>query len=370
MMAMMLAARLHAVGEAMKVERVEKPSPRPTDVLVRVKACNVVPNLGNVLKHWQTWFPEKPLPKLPAIFGLDVSGEIAEVGSHVQNFKPGDRVYVTPGLVCGSCPACRADESINCTNFTFRGYFGFGPDAQRQFDAYPYGGLSEYITAPQRNLVPLPDNVSFEAGARYGYLGTAYAALRKANIGPGSTVLINGATGVLGLGAVLIALGRGATRVLGTARDLKRLERVKAISKGRFEYFQLEKGGNLVEWARAFTGGNGIDGVIDCLGPGSSGQALMTPIYALKRGGKAVNIGGVGEKTVMDIHWMMDAGIEFIGSAWFTTADGDGLSEMARAGTLDLSVLEHQRVPMAEVNRALDGSQPRNGGFTNLVVVP
>ena len=64
------------------------------------------------------------------------------------------------------------------------GYFAFGPDGQRQFDAYPYGGLAEYLTAPQRNLVKLPDSVTFEQGARFGYLGTAYSALRKAGAGP------------------------------------------------------------------------------------------------------------------------------------------------------------------------------------------
>jgi hypothetical protein len=72
----------------------------------------------------------------------------------------------------------------------------------------------------------------------------------------------------------------------------------------------------------------------------------------------------------MDIHWMMDQQIEFIGSNWFSTGDAVGLAEMARAGTLDLSVYDPIRVPLSDVNRAIDGSQPRDGGFTNLVVIP
>ena len=366
----MLAARLHKTGEPMRLEQVPVPAPRPTDVLIAVKACGVVPNLINVLTHWQTWFPELPLPKLPAIFGLDVAGVVASVGDQVQNFRKGDRVYVTPGLFCGSCPACRADDTMNCINFTFRGYFGFGPDAQRQFDAYPYGGMCEYITAPQHNLVPLPDSVAFEEAARFGYIGTAYAALRKAGAGPGKTIFINGLTGTLGLGATLCALGRGVTRILGTARDRKRLDRVKALAPERIEILAQDEGKSVADWARSFTGGHGVDAVIDCLGPGTSGTLLMNAIYALRRGGKAINIGGVGEKTVMDVHWMMDNQIEFIGSNWFTIADGEALAAMAAAGTLDLSVFEHVRVPLAEVNRALDGSQFRDGGFTNVVIVP
>jgi len=115
----MLAARLHKIGEPMRLERIPAPKPRPTDVVVAVKACGVVPNLANVLVHWNTWFPELPLPKLPAIFGLDVAGEVAEAGELVQHYRKGDRVYVNPGLSCGSCPACRADEPLNCINFTF-----------------------------------------------------------------------------------------------------------------------------------------------------------------------------------------------------------------------------------------------------------
>jgi alcohol dehydrogenase len=230
--------------------------------------------------------------------------------------------------------------------------------------------MCEYITAPQHNLVPIPDNVSFEEAARFGYIGTAYAALRKAQAGPGKTIFINGLTGTLGLGATLTALGRGVTRILGTARDRKRLARVKALAPDRIEVLAQDEGRSVAEWARSFTGGHGVDATIDCLGPGTSGTLLMDAIYALRRGGKAINIGGVGEKTVMDIHWMMDNQIEFIGSNWFTVEDGEALAAMAGAGTLDLSIFEHVRVPLSDVNRALDGSQFRDGGFTNLVIVP
>jgi alcohol dehydrogenase len=65
----------------------------------------------------------------------------------------------------------------------------------------------------------------------------------------------------------------------------------------------------------------------------------------------------------MDVHWMMDNQIEFIGSNWFSVEDGDALAAMARA-------FEHVRVPLAVVNRAFDGSQFRDGGVTNVVIVP
>src|SRR5829696_280437 len=93
----MRAARMHHVGEPMRLENVPVPVPGPTDVLVSVRAVNIVPNLHNILSNWTTWFPSNPLPTLPAIFGLDPAGVVEEVGDAVAGFAPGDKVYVNPG---------------------------------------------------------------------------------------------------------------------------------------------------------------------------------------------------------------------------------------------------------------------------------
>ena len=101
------------------------------------------------------------------------------------------------------------------------------------FVDYPYAGFAEYMTAPASSLVKLPGAVSYEAAARLGYLGTAYSALRKAGARAGTSVIISGATGTLGLGAVILALGMGVTKIFGIARDKKLLERLRAIAPSR-----------------------------------------------------------------------------------------------------------------------------------------
>ena len=70
----MRAARMHAVAEPMRLENVPVPVPGPRDVLVSVRAVNIVPNLANILDNWTSWFPTNPLATLPAIFGLDPAG--------------------------------------------------------------------------------------------------------------------------------------------------------------------------------------------------------------------------------------------------------------------------------------------------------
>ena len=226
----MIAARLHAYGAPMTLDRIPVPQPRPNDVLVEVHACGIVPNLARVVSNFfGTQTPDlKIMPPLPAIFGLDPTGIIRKVGDQVSAVRPGERVYVNPARSCGSCRMCRSGEMLDCPNFTFQGYFGRSQDIMR---AYPYGGFAQFLTAPATALVRLPDNVSFNAAARFGYFGTAYAAMRKIGVGPGQSLLVNGVSGTLGLCAALIALAMGATKILGTGRNGALLERVKTLAR-------------------------------------------------------------------------------------------------------------------------------------------
>ena len=365
----MKAARMHEVGGPMKVEQIPIPAPGPTDVLVNVKACGMVPNLGNVLANWPKWFPHLPLPKLPAIFGLDPAGVVTEIGNQVFAFKPGDRVWVNPQRSCGGCRACRSNQRSKCKNFTYNGYFGFGPQSQRIWDAYPYGGFCEYMTAPQYALVNLPDSVTYEQAARFGYLGTAHAALRNARINPADTLLINGITGTLGLGALLNALAMGVVRILGTARNEELLARARALAPGRIHTLSLGKR-PVHEWANEVTGGAGVDVAVDCLGPGAAKEPMVQALESLKRGGRLVNVGAVMEPIPFDVHRVMDDQIQFIGSNWISTGEAQDMADMAGAGTLNLSVLEHHRYPLDDINTALAQIKDRSGGFSNYVVIP
>lgn len=365
----MLAARMHNVGEPMVIEHLPLPEPGPTDVRVAVKACNIVPNLANILRHWTTWFPQNPLPPLPAIFGLDAAGVVDAVGEHVYGFKPGDRVYVNPGRYCGTCRACRRGELVNCRSYLFAGYFGFAPGSNRLFLEYPYGGLAEFMLAPRYSLVKIPDNVTFEAASRFGYLGTVYSALRKAKAGPGTTMVVNGITGTLGLGGALFGIAMGVTRILGTGRNRALLERVKALAPERIEVVSLDDG-PLDEWILEQTDGEGSDVHLDCLGPGAPPDSLVQGLRAMARGATCVDIGAMAGTFPFDIRSLMDRNQTLIGSAWFTAAEGDDMAALAGAKALDLSVFEHVRHPLTKVNEAISGVAARNGGFSNFVIMP
>jgi len=370
----MIAARVHKYGEPMQLDRIPVPEPRSTDVLVEVKACGIVPNLARVVSNFFGTAPDpKALPPLPAIFGLDPTGGIAKVGDQVRSVRPGDRVYVNPARKCGSCRMCRSGQPLDCPNFTFQGYFG---RSQEIMKAYPYGGLCQFITAPEDALVKLPDNVSYEAAARFGYLGTAYAAMKKLGVGPGQTFLVNGISGMLGLNAAMLALAMGATRILGTGRNQVLLDRVKALSPQRIEVYPVDDSAPvgpadpIVAWAKSMTESYGIDSSLDCLPPGASAAAFMRPLFALRRGGRAATVGAVMETLPLNAFWLMTNRIGLQGSVWFTTGEGQDMAAMVAAGTLDVSPLEHRIFPLSQVNDAMAAMSHRDGGFTNFIVDP
>jgi alcohol dehydrogenase len=365
----MRAARMHEVGGRMTIDIVDKPVARGTDVVVEVKSCGMVPNLGNVLANWPSWCPHLPLPKLPAIFGLDPAGVVTQVGEQVIGIRPGDRVYVSPARSCGACPPCLDGRRTECRYYTFNGYFGFQPESQLIYDLYPEAGFAEFMRAPQYALVKLPDSLSFEDAARLGYLGTAFSALKKCGAIAGHSVLINGASGTLGLGAVLFALAMGASRIFATGRDEGLLARVKALAPARIETFST-KTGSIEPWVRSLTNGAGADFMLDTLGAVASLEVLDDAMHAVRRGGRIVNIGGTVGKLPIDVKWLMDEQMAFIGSVWFTTAEAYEMVAMIEGGSVDLSILSHRVGRLDEINEAISGVGSGDGGFTTYMITP
>lgn len=366
----MRAARMHQKGEPLVIDHIDVPNVRPDEVLVGVKACGIVPNLQNVLQKWDEIAPDLPLPKMPAIFGLDVAGVVENVGSQVRDFKPGDRVYVNPLRFCGSCSACRNGHSLNCDRMILNGYFGITPQSASLFEDYAYGGYAEYLPAPQNNLVRIPDNLDFNTAARLGYLGTAYRGLKRGLAGPGKTVLINGISGTLGLGAVALALAMGARQILGTARDESLFERVRQLAEpGRIEILKSGSA-SVAEWSQRVTEGRGVDVVIDALSPGAPGKPMQEALKSLNRGGCLVNIGSVTDEVPLSVFQMMSHNISLIGSCWFSTEEGQEMADLVGTGMLDLSFYDNQSYPFEQINEAVDSAGDSHGGFTNIVINP
>lgn len=360
----MRAARLHAPGAPFRIDEIPIPEPGPDDVLVKVAACGVIPNMRNIVsgKFFHV------LPAMPAVIGLDAAGTVAGLGADVTGFKEGDRVYVNPALSCGTCWYCRNGRTLLCEAGALQGYFGFRPASKPLLDRYPYGGFAEYMTAPARNLVRLTDAVSFEIGARFGYLGTAYAGLQAGALKAGDTLALIGATGTLGVNATLFALGMGVKRIIPIARNPDRLARMKALAPGRIHPVAID-GTPIAPRVIAAADGLGADVVLDCLTRGVPADMTADSVQGLRGGGIAVNIGALSEPLAINPIWFMIGGRQYRGSNWFTSAQGEEMVALATAGVVDFSVLQNRVYPLEKVNDAL-AEAGKEGGFINAVVKP
>lgn len=358
----MKAARLHEIGGEFIVNDVEMPTLGEKDVLVKVEACGIIPNLKNVTTYFPTWYPFLPLPALPAIFGLDSVGTIVDVGAKVTRHKVGERVYVNPGMGCGECDFCKQGDMPRCDAYTFMGYFGFGPNSQALFEAYPYAGYGEYMTAPVTNLVPVPDNLTAAQGTRLGYLGTAYAAIRKSGLRPSQTIVILGASGTLGVGATLLALAFGASKIFVAARGKAALECLCALDPRRV--IPIPIGDSPIAEQIRTQIPDGVDVMLDTLGAKAPAELSVDAMGAVIRGGAMVQIGGVAGPIPIDPHPFMCAQLRYLGSLWFTPVEGVEMAKMIASGVLDLSIFEERAYALDKINEALVDIEAVGDGFT------
>lgn len=175
----MRAARLHAHGgpDVLQVDEIDRPDPPRETVLVEVAAAGVNPV--------DTYFRDGSYTPvaLPFIPGVDVAGTVAAVGTGVEGFDPGDRVFGT----------------------------GIGSAAHQ-------GAYAEYAVVPTDRLVKLPADVDMvQAGGAGVAAGTAWRALiDHADLDPGEICLIHGGSGGVGHAAVQVAAAVNA-RVIATA---------------------------------------------------------------------------------------------------------------------------------------------------------
>jgi D-arabinose 1-dehydrogenase-like Zn-dependent alcohol dehydrogenase len=223
------------------------------------------------------------------------------------------------------------------------------------------------MPAPQSALVKIPDNLEFRQATRLGYLGTSYSAVRKLGPLAGKSLIVNGATGTLGVGVVLVALALGVSRVFAVARGVPLLERLKELALHRIETFS-NRDGSTQEWVQSCTAGRGADFMIDTLGAVASLDSLRDAMRGVGRGGRIVNIGGTAGELGVDVKWWMDEQMELIGSVWFTTAESIEIAGMLGSRAIDVSVLQPKSWRLDEINDAISGVSSGDGGFTSYLV--
>ncbi len=250
------------------------PTPGHGEVLIKTKSSTICGSDIHAIYHAHYAEGPKGIPA-GTIAGHEPCGQIVEAGSGCRRFRVGDRVIVYHISGCGVCYDCRQGYMITCTNDDYHRAYGW----QR------HGGMAEYILAEEKDLVPLPDVMTYSDGAQVACgFGTVYEGLEKIGLCGNDAVLIAG-LGPVGLAAGMLCKAMGATQIIGTEIIDERIKIAESL--GLFDVV-LKAGPENVQQVKDLTGGMGVEKAVDCSG---EHDARLTAIQATRRWGKIVLIG-------------------------------------------------------------------------------
>jgi threonine dehydrogenase-like Zn-dependent dehydrogenase len=252
------------------------PTPGHGEVLLRMKASTICGSDIRCIYHEH--LGKGPEGYQDVIAGHEPCGQIVEAGPGCRRFKSGDRVIVYHISGCGVCNDCRRGYMISCTSAQYRRAYGWQRD----------GGMAEYMIAEEKDLVALPDELSFADGAQVACgFGTVYEGLEKIGISGDHDVLITG-LGPVGLATGALCRKLGAKKIIGIDVVPERMK--IAMDLGLCDHV-LTSGPDNVEQVKDLTAGNGVERAVDC---SAHHAARATAIRATRKWGKIVFLGEGG----------------------------------------------------------------------------
>lgn len=253
-------------AETLVLEEVASPELKKNEVLIDVHAAGV--NFPDTLIIEGKYQFKPPFPFSP---GGEAAGTVAAVGEKITHLKPGDRVMALTG----------------------------------------WGSFAEQVAVPGYNVMPIPKGIDFNSAAAFGMTyGTSMHALKqRANLQPGETLLVLGASGGVGLAAVEIGKAMGA-RVIAAASSAEKLEVAKAAGADLLINYSES---SLKEKVKELTGGQGADVIYDPVG----GDLFDEAIRSIAWNGRLLVVGfASGRIPELPVNLTLLKGASVVGVFW------------------------------------------------------
>jgi L-iditol 2-dehydrogenase len=347
----MKALILHGVGD-LRYEEQATPEPRAGEVRVRIGYCGVC---GSDIPRCFV----KGTYHFPTIPGHEFAGTVEALGAGVKHFSVGDPVAVFPLLWCGTCAACQRKAYVQCSNYD---YLGSRSD----------GAFAEYVIAPVRNLLPVPQGVSLREAAMAEPAAVArHAVARAGELQPGASVAIFGA-GPIGLLVAQWARAAGGDVLLCDIVPEK-LEQARALG---FNKVFNSKTGNPVGWIEEQTAGEGASVCIEAAGVPVT---LIQACKSVARAGCLVLMGNPSAEVTLPaalISQLMRREVSLRGtwnSCYDPEAPSDDWREALAAmadGRLQADRLVTHDVPLSRGIGALEMMRDQSAFFSKVMLRP
>ena len=347
----MEAVVLHGISE-LKYQQVPVPELRPGTVRVQLGFCGVC---GSDIPRSFS----RGTYSFPTICGHEFAGTVSAVADDVSDYAVGDRVTVFPLLWNDDHPACEEGEYAQSDGYD---YLGSRSD----------GGFAEYVIAPVRNLIKLPDSVSMEEAAMTEPAAVALHAARRARIRLGDTVAIFG-LGPIGLMLAQWLKSMGASRIFLFDLLEGKLELARQLG---FTDVYNSREHDSTEVIEAATGGRGAHVTFEAAGVSPT---MLAALRSVRRAGRMVMLGNPSADVTLPaalISQLMRREVELLGtwnsgfSVYGNDDDWRTTLEAIASGTLELKPLITHKVPLNEGIAALEMMRDQSEFFTKVLLHP
>ena len=339
----------------LEVKEVDKPTPKPDEVVIKVKACGIC---GSDIHFYETdadgYMLYPGLTKFPTILGHEFSGKVVEVGKDVELLEVGDMVTAEEMIWCGRCIPCRNGYPNHCTNLE---EIGFTID----------GAMAEYIAVPAKLCWKVDavferyadEETAWEVAATTEPTCVAYNGIfeRAGGFRPGAYVVVYGA-GPIGLAAIQLSKAAGAAKVIAFEVSDVRKKLAKEVGA---DYVYDPREVTLSEVVMDITHGEGADLSVEAAGAPEVTIPEMEKTLAIN--GKITVIGRAAQRVPMFLERFQVRRSQVFGAQGHS---GHGIFpsviRMMGAGLIDNTKMITSRFPLAEAVAALEKATKREDG--------
>jgi alcohol dehydrogenase, propanol-preferring len=318
----MKAARIVKLNEPLQVQELQTPTPKGTQILVKVQSVGVCHSDVHVWEGYYEGIGGQPLKttdrgvKYPVTPGHEIAGIVEGLGEQVEGFSKNERVLIYPWIGEGLCPACRIGEENLC-------------DKPRSLGIYTDGGYAQYVLVPSyKYLVKIGNDMDTDTSAPLACAGlTSYGAVKNANLKPDDNVVIVG-TGGLGLMAIQLAKAITGAKIIAMDIDDQKLDVAK---KNGADITINSKKEDPVKAIMELTDKLGADAVIDFV---NASKTVETDMQFLRRRARLVLVGLFGGELKLSLVMMPTRAYRLIGSYTGTLSDLIELVSLAERGVI------------------------------------
>ena len=330
----------------LEIADLERPVITDEEVLIQVAYTGLCITDVHIIKGLLNY--SKP----PHVFGHEITGTVVEAGSRCQKTRVGDRIVVQTSVGCGLCEFCvKGLEHLCMTG----GEIGFSPYN---------GGYAQYVKVFEKNVVKLPDQVTFEEAGIIESFICPVGGIYQYGIKPGDTVVIQGA-GPAGLAFTQGVKVCGAGKIIVSGRRPFSLDMAR---KSGADYVVDTTKENLKEKVLQLTGGSGADISIETAG---SLETIADTTKLVKKGGKIFLYGIPGSDTVthlsaLDIilNNLTIHGITANRNVWEPTL------ELVAKGVYNLKDLVTHIFELKDINAAIELLENKKENVIKILIKP